>query len=152
MIKEKDMSKLHAPTPKPDRKYRVGNTFDWDGKKLGNMLCYVDARYVMDKLDEIVGQANWDSEFMEIKGRLYCKITIRYLREDGSIGSAFKMDCGTEGNIEKEKAEASDALKRTAVQFGIGRDLYSSKNYRVELKEYNGKWYPPKNWRPEGDK
>ena len=62
------------------------------------------------------------------------------------------MDCGTEGNIEKEKAEASDALKRTAVQFGIGRDLYSSKNYRVELNEYNGKWYPPKNWRPEGDK
>ena len=152
MIKEKDMAKLHAPTPSSDRKYRVGNTFNWDGKKFGNMLCYVDARYVMDKLDEVVGQANWDSEYLEIKGRLYCKITIRYLREDGSIGSAFKMDCGTEGNIEKEKAEASDALKRTAVQFGIGRDLYSSKNYRVELNEYNGKWYPPKNWRPEGDK
>ena len=101
MIREEDMNNLSAPTPLEVRKYRVGNTFDWDNKKIANMLCYVDARYVMDRLDAVVGGANWDSEFLEIKGRLYCKITIRYVREDGSIGSAFKMDCGTEGNIEK---------------------------------------------------
>ena len=153
MIREEDMNNLSAPTPLEVRKYRVGNTFDWDNKKIANMLCYVDARYVMDRLDAVVGGANWDSEFLEIKGRLYCKIPIRYVREDGSIGSAFKMDCGTEGNIEKEKAEASDALKRTAVQFGIGRELYSSKNYRVEMQQSkNGKWYTPKDWKPEGDK
>ena len=51
-------------------------------------------------------------------------------------------------NIEKEKGEASDAFKRAAVQFGIARDLYSSETYKVELNQYNGKWYPPKNWKP----
>ena len=139
-------------TPQKYRKYRVGITFEYNDKKYGNMLCYVDARYVMHELDNIIGAGNWSSEFFEIKGRLYCKITIRFLREDGSIGGCYKMDCGTGGNFEEEKAETSDALKRTAVQFGIGRDLYSLPNYRVELNEYNGKWYPPKGWKPEGDK
>ena len=137
MIKEKEMELLHVSTPKKDRKYRVGSTFDYNGEKFGNMLCYVDARYVMDMLDSVVGAANWDSEFFEIKGRLYCKLTVRYLREDGSIGSTYKMDCGTEGNIEKEKAETSDALKRASVQFGISRDLYSMPNIQ---KLYNKKY------------
>ena len=58
------------------------------------------------------------------------------------------MDCGTESNVEKQKGEASDAFKRAAVQFGIGRDLYNLPTYRAEMTEYNGKHYPPKNWRP----
>ena len=58
------------------------------------------------------------------------------------------MDCGTESNVEKQKGESSDAFKRCAVQFGIARDLYSSPNYRVEMNEYKGKWYPPKDWKP----
>ena len=148
MIKEEDLNKLQVETPKDERKYRVGNTFDYSGKKYANMLCYVDARYVMDTLDKLVGSANWDNEFFEIKGNLFCRITIRYEREDGSIGIVSKMDCGTESNVEKQKGEASDSFKRCAVHFGIGRDLYSSGNYRVEMNEYKGKWYPPKDWKP----
>ena len=149
MIKEKDLKKLSKPTPDSERKYRVGNTFGYQGKKFGNMLCYVDARYVQDTLDDIVGPANWSNEFYDIKGSLYCRITINFEREDGSIGEVSKMDCGSESNIEKQKGEASDSFKRCAVHFGIARDLYSSENYKVELQEFNGKWYPPKNWRPE---
>jgi len=148
MIKEEDLNKLQVETPKDERKYRVGNTFDYSGKKYANMLCYVDARYVMDTLDRLVGSANWDNEYFEIKGNLFCRITIRYEREDGSIGKVSKMDCGTESNVEKQKGEASDSFKRCAVHFGIGRDLYSSGNYRVEMNEYKGKWYPPKDWKP----
>ena len=149
MIKEKDLKKLAKPTPDTERKYRVGNTFGYQGKKFGNMLCYVDARYVQDTLDDIVGSANWSNEFYDIKGSLYCRITITFEREDGSVGEVSKMDCGSESNIEKQKGEASDSFKRCAVHFGIARDLYSSENYKVELQEFNGKWYPPKNWRPE---
>jgi hypothetical protein len=73
------------------------------------------------------------------------------MRDDNTIGIVSKMDCGTESNVEKQKGEASDAFKRAAVQFGIGRDLYNLDNskYRAEMTEFNGKWYPPKNWRPE---
>ena len=49
VIKEKDLKKLQLPTPNSERKYRVGNTFDYSGKRFANMLCYVDARYVQDK-------------------------------------------------------------------------------------------------------
>ena len=148
MIKEKDLKKLHAQTPVEERKYRVGSTFTYNGKKIANMLCYVDARYVQDKLDEIVGVGNWSAEFIEIKRALFCRITISYLRDNGDIGIVSKMDCGTESNVEKEKGEASDAFKRAAVHFGIGRDLYSLPNYRAEMTESNGKFYPPKNWKP----
>jgi len=149
MIKEKDLKKLHAETPVKERKYRVGNTFMHGGKKWGNMLCYVDARYVQDKLDEIIGVGNWSSDFTEIKGSLFCKITISFLRDNGDIGIVSKMDCGTESNVEKQKGEVSDSFKRTGVQLGIGRDLYNLPNYKVELNEFNGKFYPPKNWKPE---
>lgn len=153
MIKEKDLKKkLSAETPENERKYRVGNTFSYKGKKIANMLCYVDARYVQDKLDEVVGVGNWSSDFIEIKGNLFCRITITFLRDDGEVSIVSKMDCGTESNVEKQKGEASDAFKRAAVQLGIGRDLYNLPNYRVEMDEFNGKFYPPKNWRPEANK
>lgn len=148
MIQEKDLYKLNAETPENERKYRVGNTFTYQGRKMANMLCYVDARYVQDKLDEVVGPCNWSSDFLEIKGNLFCKITITFQREDGTYGTSTKMDCGVESNVEKQKGEASDAFKRAAVQFGIGRDLYNLPNYRAEMTEYNGKWYPPKNYKP----
>ena len=152
MIKEKDLKKLSAETPENERKYRVGNTFDYQGKKFANMLCYVDARYVQDKLDEVIGTGHWSSDFMEIKGSLFCRITISFLRNDGEIGIVSKMDCGTESNVEKQKGEASDAFKRAGVQLGIARDLYNLPKYRAEMTMYNGKAYPPKNWRPEANK
>ena len=147
MIKESDLVKLQAPTPDSERKYRVGITFTKGGKNLGRMLTYVDARYVQDTLDQTVGIGNWDNEYFEIKGNLFCRITIRYISESGTIESVFKMDCGTESNVEKQKGEASDAFKRCAVHFGIARDLYNISNpqrYIVELT--NGK--APYDWRP----
>ena len=152
VIKEKDLKKLQSETPVSERKYRVGNTFDYSGKRWANMLCYVDARYVQDKLDDIMGVGNWSSDFIEIKGSLFCRITISFLRDNGDIGIVSKMDCGTESNVEKQKGEASDAFKRAAVHFGIGRDLYNLDNskHRVEMiKGTNDKYYPPKNWKPE---
>ena len=152
VIKESDLKKLQLPTPDSERKYRVGNTFDYSGKRYANMLCYVDARYVQDRLDEIIGVGNWSSDFIEIKGSLFCRITISYLRDDKEIGIVSKMDCGTESNVEKQKGEASDAFKRAAVQLGIARDLYNLDNskHRVEMVQgSNGKYYPPKNWKPE---
>tara|TARA_R100000458_G_C8247645_1_gene225191 strand:+ start:232 stop:951 length:720 start_codon:yes stop_codon:yes gene_type:complete len=147
MIKENELLKLQEKTPDSERKYRLGLTFIKNGKNLGKMLTYVDARYVQDTLDKVVGIGNWDNEYFEIKGNMFCRITIRYISESGSVESVSKMDCGTESNVEKQKGEASDAFKRCAVHFGIARDLYSIEDpelYIVELE--NGK--APYNWKP----
>ena len=37
-----------------------------------------------------------------------------------------KQDVGTESNTEKEKGQASDAFKRAAFNWGIGRELYTA--------------------------
>ncbi len=82
-------------------------------------VAYIDARDVMDLLDEIVGPENWQSDYKEIKGNLYSGIAIKMTDE-----WVWKWDCGTEPFTEKAKGEASDAFKRAAVKWGIGRFLY----------------------------
>ena len=155
MIKENELKKLNLPTPIEERKYREGFR-NYAGTE-ATMLCYVDARYFMDTLDKYVGSGNWKNEYFEIKGSLFCKITILFEREDGSIGEASKMDCGVESNVEKQKGESSDAFKRAGVHFGIARDLYSLPKYVCKLESFEnnkGKiiYYIPKNWKPKGDK
>lgn len=89
----------------------------------GMQLAYIDARQVMDRLDEVVTPEAWQSDFKEIKGNVYAGIGIKV---DGEW--IWKWDVGTESNQEEEKGEASDSFKRAAVKWGIGRFLYSIKS------------------------
>lgn len=98
-----------------------------DGKV--TLLCYQDARCAMDILDERLGAFGWQKKYEEIKGNVYCSIGIKN-EENGEW--VWKSDCGAESNIEKEKGEASDATKRAAVCWGIGRELYSAPRIVVE--------------------
>ncbi len=148
MIKENDLKRLQIKTPIEERKYRVGRKFQREGKTYAMMLTYVDARYVMDTLDSIAGCGNWTSEFYELRGRLFCRITITFLREDGTIDMISKTDCGVESNVEKEKGEVSDAFKRCAVHFGIGRDLYPKSDSKPLVAECGSNGKPPFNWKP----
>ena len=84
------------------------------------MLAHVDARAVQDRLDAICPDAwSFEMEVVQgaptptVKGRL---TVLGVTRED--IGEA------PEGSNSPFKAAASDALKRCAVQFGVGRYLY----------------------------
>ena len=102
-------------------------------KKLkGTTISYLTARAVMDRLDKVCGPENWRDEY-EIHGKavactLYLYIPAHmddenseYLHGYGWIG---KTDTGVESNWEPEKGAFSDALKRAAVRWGIGRYLY----------------------------
>lgn len=82
-------------------------------------LLYQDGRCTMNILDETVGEENWQRDHKEIKGNLFCGISICT-----PTGWVTKWDCGTESYTEKEKGEASDSFKRAAVNWGIGRELY----------------------------
>lgn len=101
----------------------------------GKMLDYITSRQVMDLLDEVVGPANWKEEKPSREGKnLYWGISIKI---DGEW--VTKWDCGAESQIESEKGEASDAFKRAAVKWGIGRFLYpdtpKQSNYKTEPDE-----------------
>lgn len=90
------------------------------------LLLYQDARCGMDILDESIGPENWQREYYEVKGNIYCRIGIK-------VGDEWiwKSDCGTESNIDAVKGEASDAFKRACVCWGIGRELYSGPRIKI---------------------
>ena len=87
------------------------------------LLLYKNARVDMDLLDETVGAGNWQRDHKELKGNIYCGVSIW---DETKKQWITKWDCGTESNTEKEKGEASDSFKRACVNVGIGRELYTS--------------------------
>lgn len=104
------------------------------------LLLYKDARCDMNILDESVGAENWQRDHYECKGNLFARVGIKCGNE-----WVWKADCGTESNTEKEKGEASDSFKRACVNWGIGRELYSSPFIWIGghvKKEQNGKLVP----------
>jgi hypothetical protein len=104
-----------------------------------NCVAYIDSRDVQNRLDEIVGPENWQSDYKEVNEVVYGGIAIRVNND-----WVWKWDCGTESNVEKEKGEASDAFKRAAVKWGIGRFLYDLKVVKLKTIKYekNQKFYP----------
>jgi len=101
-------------------------------------VAYIDSRQVQDLLDEVVGAENWQCKFEEHKNNMFCSIGINCDFHEQSAVWVWKSDCGTESQVEKQKGEASDAFKRAAVMWGIGRFLYSKKIIKLPVKD-NGK-------------
>ena len=86
-----------------------------------SLLLYKDARVDMGILDETVGPENWQCDYYEHKGTLFCKVGIRC--DDEWV---WKADAGSPSNMEAQKGEASDAFKRACFRWGIGRELYTA--------------------------
>lgn len=105
------MDDLRAPTPPNEIKQRQGP----GGKKLD----YIDARFVMDRLDAAVGPENWRDVYEDTGSSVRCGLSIRVNQE-----WITKWDVGDQSDIEPTKGAHSDAFKRAAVKWGIARDLY----------------------------
>jgi len=106
-------------------------------------LAYIDARDVMDRLDEVVGPEGWEDAYVETPlGRVICTIRIKV---DGEWVS--KSDGAGKTDVEGDKGGISDAFKRAAVKWGIGRYLYNMPTPWVRCELYNDKW---SNWTAEG--
>lgn len=89
-------------------------------------LAYIDARLVMDRLDDVVGWDNWQDEYTLLKDdgtSVLCTLRVRingeWITKTDIGGISEQPDEG-----DRNKAAISDALKRAAVKFGIGRYLY----------------------------
>ena len=132
---------------------RIGNVKNKQDATQGySLLLYKDARCDMAILDETVGPFNWEREHKELKGVIYCGVTINNTNiHVAPLGvSATKWDCGTESNTEAQKGEASDSFKRACFNWGIGRELYTApfiwvkgyskyEKFKVANIEYDGK-------------
>ena len=90
------------------------------GKGL-SLLLYKTARTDMAVLDEAVGAENWQCRYYECKGTLFCSLGLRIEGE-----WVWKDNAGSPSNMEAEKGEASDAMKRAGFAWGIGRELYTA--------------------------
>src|SRR6185369_11460105 len=95
-------------------------------------LPYVDARAIQDRLDEVLGVAGWQDEYECLAdGAVTCRLRLR-------LGEEWitKMDVGGQSEQpdegDRRKAAFSDALKRAAVKFGVGRYLYRCKPQWVD--------------------
>src|SRR5262245_11215766 len=110
-------------------------------------LAYVDARAIQDRLDAVLGVDGWQDDYEVLAcGSVVCRLRLRVggewvVRTD--VGAPSEQpDAG-----DKMKAAFSDALKRAAVKFGIGRYLYRLPpqwvDYDAGTRRLAGKPYLP---------
>jgi hypothetical protein len=112
-----DLQQLTAPFLPEAVSWRVGSTTA--DKKRGMALGYIDARDVMDRLDGVCGIGGWQCRYPHANGKTVCEIGIKFGEE-----WIWKADGAGDTDFEAEKGALSDAFKRAAVRWGIGRYLY----------------------------
>lgn len=87
-------------------------------------MAYIDARAIQDRLDEVVGSEGWQDAYKLLPdGSVVCRLRVKlgeWWITKTDVGSPSEQPDGGD----RLKAAFSDALKRAAVKFGIGRYLY----------------------------
>lgn len=125
--------KLECPLPPSKVSWRIGRKTQ--DKKKAQLLAYIDARDVMEWLDRACGFTNWQCRYnLADKGVLICEVGIRI---DGEW--LWRANGAGDTQVEAEKGKCSDAFKRAAVLWGVGRYLYGLDSPWVEIDQY-GKW------------
>ena len=128
---------LSEPFPPEELQWRV-EALSKD-KRRALVAPYVDARAVLDRLDEVVGAHGWQDTYevlptpTQASGRyaVKCRLTVMDIsKEDVGEGDSYK-------------AAFTDALQRTAVKFGLGRFLYRLEKQWVDHDPETGKFSPP---------
>ena len=102
------------------------------------LLLYKTARTDAAILDETFGPLNWQNKYEVIDGKMYCSVGVK----DPTTGEwIWKQNVGTESNMEAEKGQASDAMKRAGFVWGIGTELYTAPDIKVPADKCNIKQY-----------
>lgn len=125
-----DLSRLLLPFKEDEIEWRIAQS----GKK-GNgqiwamCLAYVQARAIMNRLDEVCGPENWQVDYRFVSATeagtpgVMAQISIRCGAE-GHHAWVGKEDGAEQTDIESFKGGISSALKRAGSVWGIGRYLY----------------------------
>lgn len=128
------VEKLKQPIP---YQWRVQSTNK--DKTRAQCTAYIDARQVMDRLDEVC-EYGWSSSFEEVAGGVFCRITIfgpdRDFCSRADAGNRVEDKADDQMYDQGYKATASDAFKRAAVQWGVGRFLYDIEKVWLPCNQY----------------
>lgn len=150
MTHETDLARLRDPFAPADIEWRVQTAGEKNGKPWARVLAYVTNRAIMERLDDAVGPENWQNAFREgPAGGVVCGISVRVPRADGTADWVTKWDGAENSDVEPVKGGLSNAMKRAAVQWGIGRYLYDLEEGwaqvhdggRFSAKTRDGKWF-----------
>lgn len=125
------VAQLSAHFPSEWIHWRVGSTNK--EKKRGMPLAYIDARDAMDRLDDVVGPGGW-RDFLDDRGpiciasvQIWCPFREEWVTKSDGAGAT---------KFEPEKGKLSDAFKRAAVKWGVGRYLYGINSPWVDIETY----------------
>lgn len=135
-----EINDLKKPFPRELISWRVGAMNKEKTKAIA--LAYIDARDVMERLDDVCGPNNWQALYPHANGKTSCKIGL-FIPVYHAFGDKApdcqwvwkENGCG-DSDIEAAKGAFSDALKRAAVLWGVGRYLYDVPNIWVEIDQY----------------
>ncbi len=118
---EEISSRLKAYFPENELEWRVQQSGETtNGKPYALVLCYVQARAIENRLDEVVGFQNWQNEIRVEGENIIARLGVK-------IGGewVWKENGSSQTDIEAFKGGISGAIKRVASSgFGIGRYLY----------------------------
>ena len=128
------IQKLQTPFHPNDIEWRVQRESRDGGSVL--VLAYVTNRAIMARLDEVFSPFGWQNSFHEgPQGGLICKLGAR-ASFNGEPGEWIWKEDGAENTkVEAIKGGLSSAMKRAAVQWGIGRYLYNLTDNWAKLQD-----------------
>lgn len=115
-------SALAEPFPYADIEWRIQQSgIQKDGETPWAMvLAYVTNRAIMQRLDDVMGIGGWRNEYKDApEGGVLCGISL-HINGDWIT----KWDGAGQTAVEATKGGLSGAMKRAAVQWGVGRYLY----------------------------
>ena len=121
------LQSLAAPFDPKRISWRVGSTTK--DKTKGMALAYIDSRDVQDRLDAVCGAGGWQCRYPHAGQKTVCEIGVKI---DGEW--VWKADGAGDSDVEAEKGALSDAFKRAAVKWGVGRYLYDLDSPWVTLE------------------
>ena len=122
-----NLQHLQEPFSADKVHWRIGSTTQ--AKDKGMALAYIDARDVMERLDEVCGPENWQCRYPHATNKTCCDIAIKINDE-----WVWKSNGAGDTDVEGDKGAFSDAFKRAAVLWGIGRYLYDLGNVWVAIE------------------
>lgn len=104
-----------------DIEVRVGNKI----KDTNNvaLLLYQDSRCTARNLDKQFGQFGWQIDYKVVGEQIYGTLSIW---DEDKQQWVSKSDTGDKSNISEDKGQSSDILKRCAVRWGFGTELYTA--------------------------
>lgn len=151
MSENKYFEEFGKPFSASDVSWKLQRTIK--DKMRGLAVPYLDARAISDRLDKVVGQNNWKDEYslwhrytdnVKQQGKETTKLvnsqlcTI-YIFDDEKKEWIGKTDGAENTDFEAVKGGLSDAFKRAAVKWNIGRYMYSFDAVWVDLEDEYGK-------------